>query len=292
MKSPVLGYIKNKEIIGVRAISSNEYADLNRSFDEINRYFRSSELLSYALFNHDDFFKSLNDWSVVFRDIQDVGRHNLDRAVFDLNSKILNFLASVRTFLDHNETNVKRYYGEEEKECFKTICADHYDGGFAYRFLYKLRNYSQHCGMPIGNLSINSYKEGNDLSDTRVDIILTFDRDELLSRFDGWKSLKEELSSMPKNFDVTPLVQEMVFRLGDIHLSLVEILFKDIKEEAESVLRLHSEITENNSKVIILDSTGLEEVNPTLSYKEIPVQQANWILQDLQTLSEDKTQKS
>ncbi len=37
-------------------------------------------------------------------------------------------------------------------ENFDKLCIWYYDNYFSYRFLYKLRNYSQHVGMPIVGL--------------------------------------------------------------------------------------------------------------------------------------------
>jgi hypothetical protein len=285
MKSPNLGYVKNKEIIGVRKLTTEEFNTFQNAYDEINKYIQSGELFTVALLNHDDFFNALNKYLDVFQEIQDVGKQNLDRAVLDLNRKILNFLCSVRTFLDHNETDINRSYGKGELEYFKKICADHYDGGFAYRFLYKLRNYAQHCGMPVGNLLINSEKDEKSKTGKRVTISLVFDRDKLLSRFDGWKTLKTELSEKPDYFDIAPLIEEMTLRLGDIYLSLVEKLFPNIKVEAELMENYVNEINDNQSRVVIFDYTEKSDTNAQLTFKEIPIQQATWVLEDLKKLN-------
>ena len=247
---------------------------------------QSGELFVVTLLNHDDFFNAMQEYLKIFKKVQDVGKHNLDRAILDLNRKILNYLCSIRTFLDHNETDVKRSYGDAEIEYFKKICADHYDNSFAYRFLYKLRNYAQHCGMPVGNLFIDSEKDVSSSTGKKVTISLVFDRDKLLSRFDGWNaSLKKELRNKPAYFDVAPLLEEMMLRIGDIHLSLIEKLFPSVKAEAELMVKLVDEINDIESRVVIFDYIETTETNAQLTFKEIPVQQANWVLEDLKKLN-------
>src|SRR5205823_3022484 len=67
--------------------------------------------------------------------------------VLGLNRHLLNFLASIRAFLDHSETALIRRYGKgsAEFDAFRLAKAREYDEHFAYRFLYALRNYAQHC---------------------------------------------------------------------------------------------------------------------------------------------------
>jgi hypothetical protein len=285
MRNPALGYIKNKEINGVRNLTQEEYSKYEKAYSEIGRYMQSGELFTVTLLNHDDFFQALNGYLDIFKEVQDVGKHNLDRVILDLNRKILNYLCSMRTFLDHNETDINRSHGKEELKYFKKICADHYDNSFAYRFLYKLRNYSQHCGMPIGNLVINAEKDDKSKSGKKLTVSLVFDRDQLLSRYDEWKSsLKNEISEMPAYFAIAPLLEEMMFRLGDIHLSLVKKLFPDIKLEAKFMLKLANEVNDTDAKVVVFEYVEETENRAQLTYIEIPLKQANWVLEDLKQL--------
>jgi len=286
MKRPVLGYVKDRDIVGVRNLTREEFIAFEKSYDEINKYMESGALFAVALLNHDDFSKALREHLSALRETQDVGKHNLDQVVLDLNRRILNYLCSVRTFLDHNETDISRSRGEPELKYFKDICANHYDNSFAYRFLYKLRNYVQHCGMPVGNLIIESEKDSKSKSGKKVIVSLVLDRDKLLSRFDGWNAqLKKELSALPPYFDVAPLLEEMMFRLGDIYFSLTEMLFPSVKSKAELIIQLVEEISVNECRVVIFDYVENTETSSQLTFKEIPLQQANWVLEDLEKLN-------
>jgi len=82
----------------------------------------------------------------------------LEKMIFNLNRLMLNFLSAFRTFLDHTQTNLDRTYGKESEnfKIFKKTRSSYYDNYFSYRFLDKLRNYSQHMGMPITGIDTSS----------------------------------------------------------------------------------------------------------------------------------------
>jgi len=286
MQRPVLGYIKNKEIVGVRNLSQEDFAEYKKASSELEKYMLSGQLFSITLLNHDDFVETIRSYLEALSTDQDIGKHNLDRFVLNLNRKILNYLCSARTFLDHNETELKRSFGKSEVEFFKTICSEHFDNSFAYRFLYKLRNYAQHCGMPVGNFIIESEKDPTSETGKRVTVSLLFDRDKLLKRFDRWGApLKKEISEMHPYFDVAPLLEEMMYRLGDIHLSLIRKLFPNIQAEALLIKQMASEVGEEHGRVIIFDFKDRSEGNAQLVFKDLPLQEAYWVLEDIKKVN-------
>ena len=40
---------------------------------------------------------------------------DMERMVLNINRQFLNFLCSARSFLDHNETKIKKYYGKQSE---------------------------------------------------------------------------------------------------------------------------------------------------------------------------------
>ena len=65
---------------------------------------------------------------------------------------------------------------------FSTLTAEIFDGSFEYRFAYKLRNYAQHFGMPIGHMrNVGTLQPGP--PETKLyDTSICFDVADLLSR--------------------------------------------------------------------------------------------------------------
>src|SRR5690606_16172320 len=66
----------------------------------------------------------------------------------------INWLGSVRLFLDHAETDLKRRFGDPSSQVDRFEAATHsaFDTYAGYRFVVKFRNYVQHCGRPASRL--------------------------------------------------------------------------------------------------------------------------------------------
>ena len=89
MKRPVLGYVKDQEIVGVRSLTREEFIVFETSYDEINRYMQSGELFAVALLNHDDFSNTLREH------LSETGHHNPDylgNKVYELTSFLTDVL--------------------------------------------------------------------------------------------------------------------------------------------------------------------------------------------------------
>lgn len=66
---------------------------------------------------------------------------------------INNYCSSYRAFLDKWGKYFKRENSKELDEYFKTTVKGVYDSCFEYRFIYNLRNYSQHVGDPVSRIT-------------------------------------------------------------------------------------------------------------------------------------------
>lgn len=129
-------------------------------------------------------------------------------ASIELNRWLLNFMSATRQFLDHTETRLKRQYlgHPEVAAAFKTLKAAAYDGHFAYRFMYRLRNFGQHCGAPIGLVDFESMSVGQ-TSMTVHTLHVKFDPKTLLrDGSDVWGKVEKDLAAFPAPFDVEPLL--------------------------------------------------------------------------------------
>ena len=79
----------------------------------------------------------------------------VQNVLVDLSRRLLNYLSAVRMFTDQSESTIKREFGSssERFQRYKEYESELYDSSFAYRFLYKLRNYAQHLGLPLDSWS-------------------------------------------------------------------------------------------------------------------------------------------
>ena len=81
---------------------------------------------------------------------------------------IVNFLSSMHMYLEHTERHLKqadKADGGDRAAAWDAARHAEYDDYFAYRFLYKFRNYVQHVGLPLHALSIeHSLKDADDIA--------------------------------------------------------------------------------------------------------------------------------
>ena len=144
------------------------------------------------------------------------------RVIIKWNTLTLNYLSSFRMFIDHHEATLER--GDESVNNsyykFKEKTAYHYDTYFSYRFLWHLRNYIQHCGLPACSWEFSEIKEDPKKGKSQVEIV--YYRDGLLTGFD-WKRLKTELESQPSEIEVIKLMGELNSSIADITNFIVNL---------------------------------------------------------------------
>ncbi|RZI54630.1 MAG: hypothetical protein EOP12_01885 [Pseudomonas sp.] len=161
----------------------------------------------------------------------------------EINRHFLNFLATARQFLDHTETRLKRQYSEtpEVFQLFRKRTSRAFDNVFAYRFMYKLRNYSQHCGSPIGHVTHGGYSDEN--GDPVFTLHVNFDADALLrSGGDVWGVVKADLIKRGPKFSVGNLPNLFLHELEGIWEAVKKAERPHLLEHATLVLDTVSEV--------------------------------------------------
>ncbi|MDB5152302.1 MAG: hypothetical protein JWR54_1053 [Mucilaginibacter sp.] len=239
-----------QEIANVRELGAADFeqyaADITalEAFDQEERLFRLVEL------NHRDLLDRVAAYGQAYAADPRMDMNRLTEIHLDLNRLVLNLLSSVRTYLDHTETRLKRM-APSESAAFKTLTAEAFDQHFAYRFLSKLRNYAQHCGLPAGSVTVQSEKKRRTLSLKLVSAAL-------LENFDGWGAVvKADLRGCPEEFDILPLLAEKVRLLALINNQMSALLLDKITPAGERLLALLREALEKKpGRPLILSMRG------------------------------------
>ena len=190
-------------------------------------------LYKIIVLNFNDFIARTN---LSIKDINNSDMLEMSNFYLDINRYILNVLSSIRTFLDHTETRLKKDFGKNHMitNKFNELVKKAYDENFSYRFLYKLRNYSQHCGLPAGSLKTSSSKDNG----FKEVLTLALVRDELLNNYDSWGIVKEEIKNKEEEFDIINLLKDKV-----------EILKKQSHQNL-AFYHLKFQVTEGSGKAI------------------------------------------
>lgn len=208
------------------------------NFIEFNRYFETAldSLLNREKFNLLD--NNIPELKYISR--------NANRFLF-------NFLTSSRTYLDHTETYLKRTYGSTSVEAtkFKEQTIKLYDSHFEYRFIYKLRNYAQHCAIPLNKITLEY--QGLEPENRKLTLIPIFDKTELLKNFSEWGSqVKSDFQSQPNEMFVKKIIDvyyKCLETLNDFFIKLESPIL------GESVRYLEGFLGDNFSKPTVNEKT-------------------------------------
>ncbi|MDP2233287.1 MAG: hypothetical protein Q8K89_06600, partial [Actinomycetota bacterium] len=220
--------------------------------------------------NYDEFAQACNDFHAVGTKQSD---EELRAAYSELmNRRLCNFLSSMRLFLDHIESRLKRTSGKNSVAVqeFKRRSSDVYDTVFAYRFAYKLRNYSQHFGDPIWGVGFSS-SVPDQSDEVSFSASTTFDTYGLLvTGGDCWGPLRKELEAMPRHVDVAGIMQEVPDALFSIWAAFLDVQYDRI----QGIHLLVSEMLDVEGAVpgtVILGEWVDNDGSVALSYQQPPL---------------------
>lgn len=244
------------------------------TIEELNHIIR---LLEFVEINEKDLrsffqsaFKDLLFKSIAWNGIK---RNDLAPVFLNGNRLFLNYISAVRIFIDHSEVFLNRKYGNQSPQFLelKKILSIFFDNSFAYRFFYKLRNYSLHVGLPINDIQFSSKREREN-GKIHGELEIMFNREKLLSNFDGWGAIvKQDLKKMKEQFEVMPLVSEISQNIREINRN-IELLHKEELIKAATFitdLTQHQQI-EDCEIVIAYNFLDTEEGSPSHQSLLIP----------------------
>lgn len=198
--NPKLTVFDGHSLVDVRELNDSEAEVYRKASKCLLNFWADQKLFQVVSLNYNDFVDYYKHCSEKCKEGEPHNWILMDEWFLNFNRHLLNYLSSVRTFLDHSEKNIHDRHGHSSPTLvrFEEACHNAYDNHFAYRFLYELRNYAQHCGLPIGGIKIGEVLE------------VFFDRDVLLGRYKKWKNIESELKQCKPRFEVAPLLNEMM----------------------------------------------------------------------------------
>ena len=173
-----------------------------RSFHAIGMVDRNEEEF------HCHMAQSLKEYSGMGLEARSLNRFN-----FRANWQLFNYLASTRFFLEYTEAKTKKRFGRKSKQAqeIRAACKDAYDNQFAYRFLFRLRNYAQHCGLAVGAVDIAA-----SIDKPEPELTVYFDPQQLLRDYAEWGRVSKDLKQSKELLPVNPLLEQMTAVLHKI----------------------------------------------------------------------------
>ena len=147
------------------------------------------------------------------------------RTFFDisllLNRKIVNFLTSVRLYIDQLQYNFRACMPNEEDRLHSKFSLE-YDSFFEYRFMEALRNYVQHKGLAIHNTKIDRMSKNKKVE--YVIRVFTY-KAELKS---DEKFKKVILEEMPDKVDLIQAIRIYIESINKIHLQIRNLISSNV----------------------------------------------------------------
>lgn len=194
----------------------------------------------------------------------------------NVNRAFLNLLASIRSYLDFMDRLMKRRFGRQSEPVrrFRTRCSQEYDSNLSYRFLYKLRNYAQHKGFPIGRISWGQRPSDGETSTPEVYLDVFIVRDEIQSDFD-WGSMTQEVARLPELIDPAPHTISMMESLSAIHLHCIQELFDTLEDAAQMIVRFGERLSDRSGQPAVFEVADDASPLRTLRHWPLDIQLAS-----------------
>lgn len=227
----------NIDIEAISAIDKLLYEEIFFNQDLFFDFLTISNLYKILELNIKEIFQSINDFEKRLIDEKVMILVDPDSEKLNINRCLLNYLFSFRAYVDHLETFIKRKFGKTSEQIndWTVLKNKIHKENFAYKFMYDLRNYAQHCGMPIDIFEILPSIDDNNYS---VKINIGFDPVTLLQKFEWGNPLKSEL----KNKDVIMLIDVvnefgiLVKEFDSWFYKLIEPYLRDLNRKIESII--------------------------------------------------------
>lgn len=272
-------------ISDIRSLSREELTQINDASQKIGDFVANCNLFEICATNHKELIVYYDKVRVEYNIT-----HNIEDSIgtdilIEINRLLMNYLSSFRTMIDHYQTRYTRIdrQGTDQLKSFKSFRSAIYNSSFHYRFFYQLRNYVQHCSLPPCGMNAGFHRD--DQGNPVAALSVYFDRDKLLSTFDGWKKIRRDLQSEPSQMEISHY-------LAPFHRE-IEKLFSDCtKMELEMVSEAHCFLSDLVAEVeaqmpgatpLIADLSKVSDSGGNLPARYLPMDQLAQIQRTLDT---------
>lgn len=252
--------IKRKGVLSsVRDLTAEEWRQYQLDLQELVRVEDYLHLIGFVKTNHLELEREIGTiLSELY--VSEGQRPDSQGVTVRVNLRLLNFLGAMRLFLDHTDFRLSRGFGKKSQErvSFRERTRQLYSRSFAYRFLYKMRNFAQHCGMPIGHVGVTSYvsEDDSEHKDHRFQVVVR-PRELIAHDRAAWGAeVARELEQASAELALIPLVREVSKGLSNIHGAVGELLRPGAEAAAHRVDALLEEGRQAGGELVAVGELG------------------------------------
>lgn len=261
-----------------RSITEEEFNKIINSIHEIGNIDSNIKLFDLVMLNKNSFldtakkdFKEMIESSMKIQG----DREKYDRHYLNFNRLFLNYLSSIKSFIDHNKTLITREFGSSssELELFIKKTNFYFDNYFCYRFFSKLRDYSQHYGLPLQDF--NLVVERNIKGGVDGQLTMDFNPTDLLSHFSNWgKIVTNDLINAKNDIYLLPLIEAMTKVLFDFLRFINDLFTKKVCEAAKYLKLITDPHRGENIDICLFSNFREDKTTGKLNFeiKQIPIE--------------------
>lgn len=227
-----------------RALSAAEADRYRRAHSRIGEKALAFQLIDFLIDNLADAESAVRAIGVRSPDQTSRAGRGHARAA---NRTIINYLTAVRLYLDHTHARLRRTYGAGSNplEAFGEATRAVHESAPVYPFVYKLRNYVQHCGMPLQVVrrSDRIVPDGQGGEQTESETFVGCNRDQLLANYDSWgANAKAFISAQSNEFELMPILKQFDRELEQVQKAVWIAETKELWSDILFVVRLCNEV--------------------------------------------------
>lgn len=201
----------------VLEISQERYVALRDARAVLKVAFELEERYEVVVDNFFEFEKALLVGSLHHTLRTTIHYADVFEATTEINIRLMNFLASVRLYVDRLERDVRDISGDlESGKLAKASLSNAYDSHFEYAFMEALRNYAQHHGMPVHLTHPDGVWTSHADDAEREYTFDPFAVKEVIAHWDGFKATV--LSRMPERVNLRLAARRYMECLSNVHV--------------------------------------------------------------------------
>jgi len=196
---------ENENSTNIESISEEKFliTSLQKAQVTISDYHQSAQLINCVKFNIGVFKETVRKSLVEYSNI--IEKNHMPPSADHVSYSILNILNSFRAFIDHSNYSISKTFGKKSKPLskWKKAQTEIFDKHFEYRFIYKLRNYCQHVGIPPVTMSFSQTAE-----DEKIKCNIDIKTETLLEERTVWGAkLTKEIENSPSLISVLSVIK-------------------------------------------------------------------------------------
>lgn len=249
----------------VRRLSEDEYALYQKHAAVIRKFSKDHDLLRLVIRAYEDFRTFMKQSVETIRSSAELNQEALVDYSFEPAALVLNYLNAVRIFVDHFKTKISRSFGKDSSALadYQKLLKSEFDEYFSYRLLYKLRNYTTHCGLPLFHFELKR------IPGEHASLVVSMKPNELLASFDEWGAdVTRDLSEMERDIYIWPLLSENANSVYYIYHTLYADLYRQEALESKDWMCKFLGMTSPETGYAIAegDSSGQERYETLMEF--------------------------